>query len=78
MPSRRDFIIADRSLTIVVVFQNLSSRYRKFKCLKAVKESIPLIGWLSKYNWKRDILGDVIAGITVAVMHIPQGKKKEI
>ncbi|XP_029035224.1 prestin-like isoform X1 [Osmia bicornis bicornis] len=55
------------------VFQNLSSRCRKFNCLKAAKESIPLIGWLSKYNWKGNILGDIIAGVTVAVMHIPQG-----
>ncbi|XP_076685631.1 prestin isoform X2 [Andrena cerasifolii] len=54
-------------------FKSISSRCKKIQPLKALKSSIPLIGWLSAYNWKSDILGDLIAGITVAVMHIPQG-----
>lgn len=44
------------------------------KPMKILKTTIPLIDWLSTYNWKNDILGDIVAGITVAVMHIPQGK----
>ncbi|XP_003707668.2 prestin isoform X2 [Megachile rotundata] len=55
------------------IFQHISSRCQKFRLLNAVKQSIPLIGWLSAYNWKHDIFGDIVAGITVAVMHIPQG-----
>ncbi|XP_076286440.1 prestin isoform X2 [Lasioglossum baleicum] len=55
------------------LFQTLSSKCKKIQPMAALKNSIPLIGWLSKYDWKKDILGDVIAGITVAVMHIPQG-----
>ncbi|XP_078042909.1 prestin isoform X2 [Augochlora pura] len=55
------------------LFQSISSRCKKVQPLLALKNSVPLIGWLSKYNWKQDILGDVVAGITVAVMHIPQG-----
>lgn len=42
--------------------------------MRILKTTIPLIDWLSTYNWKNDILGDIVAGITVAVMHIPQGK----
>ncbi|XP_076248256.1 prestin isoform X2 [Calliopsis andreniformis] len=53
--------------------KDISTRCKKIKPLRAIKNSIPLIGWLSTYDWKNDILGDIIAGITVAVMHIPQG-----
>ncbi|XP_053971108.1 solute carrier family 26 member 10-like isoform X2 [Hylaeus volcanicus] len=55
------------------LLQNISSRCGRTKPLTVLKNSIPLIGWLPKYDWKNDILGDIIAGITVAVMHIPQG-----
>ncbi|KAK9879012.1 hypothetical protein WA026_003826 [Henosepilachna vigintioctopunctata] len=40
---------------------------------KVVKSTIPILDWLPKYKWKQEFLKDVIAGITVAVMHIPQG-----
>ncbi|XP_076169612.1 prestin isoform X2 [Ptiloglossa arizonensis] len=55
------------------LLESISSRCKKVEPLLVLKNSIPLIGWLSKYDWKRNILGDIIAGITVAVMHIPQG-----
>ncbi|KZC04929.1 Prestin [Dufourea novaeangliae] len=55
------------------LLQKISSKCKKIKPLSILKNSIPLIGWLSKYDWKHDTLGDIIAGITVAVMHIPQG-----
>lgn len=34
----------------------------------------PVLSWLSQYNIKNDLIGDVISGCTVAIMHIPQGK----
>lgn len=56
------------------IFRNeLSKRCRSIKPITLLKKSIPLIDWLSSYNWKKNILGDIIAGITIAVMHIPQG-----
>uniref|UniRef100_A0A8D8M1I0 Sulfate transporter n=1 Tax=Cacopsylla melanoneura TaxID=428564 RepID=A0A8D8M1I0_9HEMI len=33
----------------------------------------PILDWLPKYKWKTDLSQDVIAGITIAVVHIPQG-----
>lgn len=33
----------------------------------------PVVGWLSRYKFRRDIVGDLVSGCTVAVMHIPQG-----
>lgn len=34
---------------------------------------IPIVQWLPKYSFKNYLVGDIIAGVTVAVMHIPQG-----
>lgn len=34
---------------------------------------LPILGWLWSYQPKF-LIGDFIAGITVAIMHIPQGK----
>lgn len=39
----------------------------------AVYSILPVVKWLPKYRWKEDVLSDLIAGFTVAVMHIPQG-----
>jgi len=42
----------------------------------AFLNSIPLIRCLKEYNIRKYLLGDILAGITVAIMHIPQGKRK--
>ena len=34
---------------------------------------MPIIRWLPKYNIKEDLFPDVNGGVTLAVMHIPQG-----
>ncbi|VDK42037.1 unnamed protein product [Anisakis simplex] len=34
---------------------------------------IPIVGWLPDYRWKRNLMGDFMAGITVGIMHVPQG-----
>lgn len=36
----------------------------------------PIIQWLPKYNVKKDIVADITGGITVGIMHIPQGNKQ--
>lgn len=32
-----------------------------------------MVKWLPEYPVKKNFMGDLISGITVAVMHIPQG-----
>ena len=32
----------------------------------------PILEWLPKYDWRADAVVDLVAGITVAIMHIPQ------
>ncbi|UJR16211.1 hypothetical protein I4U23_003121 [Adineta vaga] len=42
-------------------------------CLNAFLERIPLIRCLKDYNVRKNLYGDIMAGIIVAIMHIPQG-----
>lgn len=39
------------------------------RCLPA---RVPPLAWLRHYDWRRDLPGDLAAGATVAVMHVPQ------
>ncbi|ALC43484.1 Prestin [Drosophila busckii] len=34
---------------------------------------IPILQWLPQYSLRRDLVGDIIAGFTVAIMNIPHG-----
>ncbi|CAG9864190.1 unnamed protein product [Phyllotreta striolata] len=45
----------------------------EIKCQKILLNSIPIFNWLFRYNIKKDLLADVVAGITLAIMNIPQG-----
>ena len=38
-----------------------------------IKSVFPILVWLPKYSWRKKLASDVIAGCTVAIMHIPQG-----
>jgi len=40
---------------------------------KTVLSLFPALVWLPKYDWKKNITSDIVAGFTVAIMHIPQG-----
>ncbi|BES90626.1 Sulfate transporter [Nesidiocoris tenuis] len=46
-----------------------------FKCQPktTIKSMFPAIVWLRSYKWKEWLVKDLVAGITVAVMNIPQG-----
>ncbi|CAN7993379.1 unnamed protein product, partial [Ixodes pacificus] len=39
---------------------------------KRLLDLLPIIGWLRNYSIKGDLLADVIAGVTVAIFHVPQ------
>jgi len=34
---------------------------------------LPILAWMPAYDLRNDLIGDIIAGVTVAIMHIPQG-----
>ncbi|KAJ8397051.1 hypothetical protein AAFF_G00011050 [Aldrovandia affinis] len=41
--------------------------------LHLLKERVPIFNWLPKYRLKKWLLGDMVAGLTVGILHIPQG-----
>uniref|UniRef100_A0A8C6SAF0 Solute carrier family 26 member 6 n=1 Tax=Neogobius melanostomus TaxID=47308 RepID=A0A8C6SAF0_9GOBI len=49
--------------------QNCSGPRAK-KCLVG---SVPVVSWLPRYSFRENILGDIISGISVGIMHLPQG-----
>ena len=44
------------------------NRFRSF-----LFQFVPIFDWLPKYNLKENILRDITGGVTVGIMHIPQG-----
>ena len=44
--------------------------------LNAILDRIPIIRCLKEYKIRSYLFGDIISGITVAIMHIPQGTFK--
>ncbi|XP_056130398.1 solute carrier family 26 member 10 [Lampris incognitus] len=50
-----------------------SCRCSRRACLHLLKERVPILNWLPRYRLKKWILGDTIAGLTVGILHIPQG-----
>lgn len=42
--------------------------------LSGVCRMLPILKWLPEYNVKENLLDDIVGGLTVGVMHIPQGR----
>ncbi|XP_043538011.1 solute carrier family 26 member 10 isoform X1 [Chiloscyllium plagiosum] len=40
---------------------------------RSVRARVPCLSWLPRYKFKRWLTGDIIAGLTVGIIHIPQG-----
>lgn len=38
-----------------------------------VEAALPIVGWIRRYNFKENFVGDITAGLTVAAVVIPQG-----
>ncbi|XP_062247267.1 solute carrier family 26 member 10 isoform X1 [Platichthys flesus] len=41
--------------------------------LHLLRERVPIFRWLPSYRLRKWILGDTVAGLTVGILHIPQG-----
>ena len=55
---------------------SVTSGLRSFSPKELLFRVFPICDWLFlNYKWRSDLLADIIAGLTVAIMHIPQGEK---
>ncbi|CAF1059628.1 unnamed protein product [Rotaria sordida] len=69
-------IIKSRTPTINRIKNHLNKFYNTLSCISiinALLDRIPIIRCLKEYKIRKYLFGDIIAGITVAIMHIPQG-----
>lgn len=55
------------------IVQNIKSQVETVSLKKILIDGCPVLGWFPKYEFRKNIAGDVVAGFTVAIMHIPQG-----
>ena len=55
-------------------YRNKLFRGRRIKWKKVLNQYLPFTDWLFNYNIKNDLVADIVAGITIAIMNIPQGK----
>ena len=58
--------------------QKIIKSMRKIQCTpnsawNFVRRLVPILKWLPRYNIRNDILGDMLSGMTTAIMRIPQG-----
>ncbi|KAM3715697.1 Prestin [Dirofilaria immitis] len=47
--------------------------WKSLEWMNFLKNRLPIIGWLPTYNWHEDLLRDVINGIMISIIYIPQG-----
>ncbi|PIO70224.1 inorganic anion transporter, SulP family, partial [Teladorsagia circumcincta] len=40
---------------------------------RALLDFVPILKWLPKYSVKKNLIRDIIGGLTVGIMHVPQG-----
>lgn len=52
---------------------SLRDSFRNLDFKSILHDVCPVMKWLPEYQIEKNLTGDVISGITVAVMHIPQG-----
>lgn len=38
---------------------------------------LPPLRWLPEYRWRAWLLGDAVAGVTVGIVHVPQGERPQ-
>ncbi|TRY66502.1 hypothetical protein DNTS_005386 [Danionella cerebrum] len=57
------------------LWQRLARRCRcsQAEALHLLHKRLPVCSWLPKYKLRKCLLGDTIAGLTVGIVHIPQG-----
>lgn len=55
------------------VLNSISKPLEGFSIKNCIHNLLPVSLWIPNYNIKKKFMGDFLAGLTVAVMHVPQG-----
>lgn len=42
-----------------------------------LRARLPPLRWLPHYRWRAWLLGDAVAGVTVGIVHVPQGERRQ-
>ncbi|CAB3398409.1 unnamed protein product [Caenorhabditis bovis] len=53
--------------------ETVEKKRSRFSLKEEICRKIPILEWLPNYKWKEYLPGDIIAGLTVGIMHVPQG-----
>ncbi|XP_015775140.1 PREDICTED: pendrin-like isoform X2 [Acropora digitifera] len=65
---------SDRKQCLHTVCSKISSCSCSWqRCCQFLFRLMPILSWLPKYSIKKDLLADITGGVTVGIMHIPQG-----
>lgn len=49
-------------------------RIRPSNICDTILDFIPILKWLPKYNIRQNLIHDIVGGLTVGIMNVPQGK----
>ncbi|CAL8366724.1 unnamed protein product [Lota lota] len=65
----------DRAPGSLLLWKRLAQKCRcsRRAFLHLLSERVPIFNWLPRYRLRKWLLGDTIAGLTVGILHIPQG-----
>ncbi|XP_065214400.1 solute carrier family 26 member 6-like isoform X2 [Planococcus citri] len=55
------------------IYERIKHKREKLNILQILVSIFPILEWLPKYKWHTDLFHDIVSGLTVAIMHIPQG-----
>ncbi|VDK82760.1 unnamed protein product, partial [Onchocerca ochengi] len=71
---KHGFRRTDLSLARKLFYQiKIMKTWRSLEWMNFLKSRLPIIGWLPAYNWHEDFLRDVVSGIMISIIYIPQG-----
>ena len=68
-----NFLISIRGF-VTDLYERIKHKKEKIDIFRIFVSIFPILEWLPKYKWHTDLFHDIVSGLTVAIMHIPQGK----